>query len=101
MLGGGALNGLNISIVNEANIASEKCEASILITDHSSMCFEFMIQNKPVIFYDLQDSDDCIAWGWTCDAVNPLRGKEEMLFNITATEEGVVHTLKKKHFSGI
>lgn len=48
-----------IEIVSEDDIASVKKEASVLVTDCSSMCFEMMKMSKPVIFYDLLDDEDC------------------------------------------
>ena len=44
-------------IENQSNLSKyiEKC--SLLITDYSSISFDFMFQNKPVLFYDIDKNE--------------------------------------------
>ena len=84
----------DIEIVSEEGIAKVKNEASLLITDYSSMCFEFFIQNKPVIFYQLNDIEDCKRTTPELDLENPYKGKEDKLFNICKQEQEVVDIIR-------
>lgn len=85
----------NIILISEDDIGKVKQEASLLLTDYSSMCFEFFLQNKPVIFYNIDDSVDCKLYGGMEDMANPYEGKENELFNITKTSEEVCSLLVK------
>ena len=85
----------NIIIVQEHDIEQVKQEAVMLLTDYSSMCFEFFLQNKPVIFYNIDDSADCKLYSCLEDMANPYDGKEQELFNLTKTTEEVCELLVK------
>lgn len=52
-----ALEKIPFNLVKEEDILKAKNSASLLITDYSSMCFEFMFLNKPVIFYRLDEDE--------------------------------------------
>ncbi len=76
---------LNVEIISEDDIFKVKQEASLLITDYSSMCFEFFLQGKPVIFYPISDAQDCATYGdRSLDIENPYQGKERFLCNIVS-----------------
>ncbi|WDL74685.1 CDP-glycerol glycerophosphotransferase family protein [Helicobacter winghamensis] len=47
----------DIVFIDEQEIGNIKNKASLLITDFSSMCFDFMYMNKPVIFYNIAEGD--------------------------------------------
>lgn len=89
------INGKNIEIISEDDIDNVKQEASLLLTDYSSMCFEFFLQNKPVIFYNIDDSADCKLYGKREDVINPYSGKEQDLFNITKNENELTKLITK------
>lgn len=46
----------NIILLEEKDIGKIKLEASMLITDYSSMCFDFMFADKPVAFCCLDEN---------------------------------------------
>lgn len=85
----------NISIIGEDEIFDAKCTSSLLITDYSSMCFEFLYQKKPVIFYHFDDSIDCKKYGHVLDVQNALKGKENHLFNLFDSEKETIDALEK------
>lgn len=68
----------NVEFVKEEEIQDVKKNASLLITDYSSMCFDFMIQKKPVIFYKINDAEDCLKYGYLSDKPNPFEKKKEL-----------------------
>lgn len=85
----------NVELINEDEIENIKQEASLLLTDYSSMCFEFFLQNKPVIFYHIDDSADCKLYGKKEDIINPFEGKEEELFNIKSDVNEAIRLIEK------
>lgn len=82
-----------IEIVSEENIAEIKQEASLLLTDYSSMCFEFFLQNKPVVFYNIEDSKECNSNDSLTDVAEPYKNKTEELFNIAPDKETAVNLM--------
>lgn len=48
----------DIHFVNQNDIGKIKNEAALLVTDYSSMCFDFMVKNKPVIFFRLDKNEE-------------------------------------------
>ena len=95
------LQKMNIDLVGEDDIFKIKQIASLLITDYSSMCFEFFFQEKPVLFYSLNDAEDCQKYGHVLDVVDPYLGKENLLPNIIKNKEHLIKTLDyyaKNHF---
>lgn len=84
-----------ISIIKEDDIENAKETAGLLITDYSSMCFEFMIQNKPVIFYKIGDMEDCEKYGYLGDRANPYHEKEKYLNNIFDNTDDIIEAIKK------
>jgi hypothetical protein len=57
------------------------------------MCFEFFLQNKPVIFYSLNDAEDCRKRGHAADVVSPYLGKENLLPNIVTDQDELTKLL--------
>ncbi len=47
----------NVKVISEQDIGKIKQEASLLITDFSSMCFDFMRNDVPVIFYHIDSKE--------------------------------------------
>lgn len=48
----------NINFIQDQDIGKIKQKASMLITDFSSMCFDFMIKDKPVVFFRIDAGDE-------------------------------------------
>ena len=82
-----------VQILEDDEIAAAKREASILITDYSSMCFEMWFQHKPSIFLNIPDSEDCLKYKHKTDLAEPYSGKEEYIFNVVDTVEECVEKL--------
>ncbi|MGN0667101.1 MAG: CDP-glycerol glycerophosphotransferase family protein [Huintestinicola sp.] len=83
----------NIDIVRDEDIEGLKSTSDILITDYSSMCFEFMLQNKPVLFCRINDMEDCIRYNNRTDLISPYQGKEQYLNNICENIDSVMERL--------
>lgn len=75
-----------VQIVDDSEIADMKMKARMLITDYSSMCFEFMLQNKPVIFYKISDEAECLKYKHSADIAYPYKDRDDKIFNIVASE---------------
>lgn len=80
----------NIRLVPEEEIGDIKKKAGLLITDFSSMCFDFMIQDKPVIFMKIPDADDCLRYNYPQDTAEPWKGKERFGFDVAQTVDECV-----------
>jgi glycosyltransferase involved in cell wall biosynthesis len=81
-------------ILDDNEISKAKLRSSLLITDYSSMCFDFFYQNKPVIFFDVVDESNpeyCKE-----DVLNhrQLLDKENDLFNITDSVDKVIELVE-------
>lgn len=84
----------NCEIISEDDIGSMKNKASMLITDYSSMCFDFMLQNKPVIFYHL-DEEDFLASALDNKYSENINSLNKYIFNVYNTENEVISTVQK------
>lgn len=85
----------NVRLVGENDIGSAKKNADLLITDFSSMCFDFLIQDKPVIFLKIPDSEDCLRYNYSQDTADPWRGKEHLGFNPAESADECVALIEK------
>jgi len=50
----------NVRLVNEHSIDKIKNKTRLLITDYSSMSFDYLVKNKPVVFYRLDNDDNTL-----------------------------------------
>lgn len=96
--GSGLLEGVHI--LEDEEIADAKKNASILITDYSSMCFEMWFQHKPSIFLNIPDGEDCINYGHKTDLADPYGPKREYIFNIVETVDECMDKLEDYHSTG-
>lgn len=85
----------NINIVKDEDIEKVKCSSDILITDYSSMCFEFWLQRKPTLFLNIHDEEDCLRAGNQTDLISPYRKKEDLIINICDTVQECIHRLNE------
>ncbi|MCW1359913.1 CDP-glycerol glycerophosphotransferase family protein [Campylobacter jejuni] len=46
--------------INQSKLSEVKNKASLLITDYSSMAFDFMVKDKPVVFYRVDQDELCL-----------------------------------------
>ena len=83
----------NIKFVAEEDILNVKNEAKMLITDYSSMCFEFMLQNKPVIFwrFDREEFKKSLADSQYSKNIDDL---DQYIYNVVEEEDDVVKLLR-------
>ncbi|MGN0637335.1 MAG: CDP-glycerol glycerophosphotransferase family protein [Huintestinicola sp.] len=84
----------NIDIVKDEDIEAVKSEASILITDYSSMCFEMWYQKKPVIFLRIDDMEDCIIYNNLTDLIFPYKKVGPYLCNIADSNDECIKLIK-------
>ena len=90
----------DIDIVKDEEIEAVKSQADILVTDYSSMCFEFWFQRKPVVFLSIHDYDDCISNGSLTDLLFPYKGKEQYLYHICNTAEEAIGEIEHYYKNG-
>ena len=78
----------NINFLKEDEIGEMKNKASMLITDYSSMCFEFLLPGKPVIFYRL-DEEEFKNSELDCRYSPNIEESDKLLFNVVRTQKEV------------
>jgi hypothetical protein len=83
----------NIHIVDENEIDKVKNETSLLITDFSSMCFEYLVKDKPVVFYRLDD-DDTNLDEHDLNIAKNARNKDKFIFNVCYNEDDTLEKVK-------
>lgn len=86
----------NIKIIKDIDIGKCKKNSSMLITDFSSMCFDFMYKNRPVIFYRIDKDDPLLMYdeeGHIND-VN-VESKNNELYNICYSADDVIDLIAK------
>lgn len=89
-----ARNNSYIQIVTQDKISYYIKNSSMLLTDFSSIVFDFMFQNKPVVLYGLDYGDKKLSKYDQFD-LNKLMQKKESFPNIFFKEEEVVSCIKK------
>ena len=88
----------NLDIENVEFVDSNECskyiqKCSCLITDWSSVAFDFMFQNKPVICYIL-DKNDPVLGKWDNLDIKHFDYKQYIMPNVFFDEESVIKKLK-------
>lgn len=87
-------NNSYIQIVPQDKISYYIKNSSMLLTDFSSIIFDFMFQNKPVVLYGLDYEDKNLSKYDKFD-LNNLMQKKENFPNIFFKEDEVVNCIKK------
>ena len=87
------INSPNIKPISTQEISKYIKESSMLITDFSSVCFDFMFQNKPVIYYlldmnanDIEEEDK--------ENMRAFEHKKENLANVFYDEKDIVKKIE-------
>ena len=88
-----SINLPNIKFINSLEISEYIKKSSMLLTDLSSVAFDFMFQNKPVIFYGLDRGDPLLEVNQYID-LELLKQKESIFPNIFFNEDDVVNKIK-------
>ncbi|HED1031976.1 TPA: CDP-glycerol glycerophosphotransferase family protein [Campylobacter jejuni] len=84
-----------IIFIGEQDIGKIKNKASMLITDFSSMCFDFMYINKPVIFYNIAKDDILMQKiQEERDIYNRLEEKYKLLNHVYILEDKVLEQIE-------
>lgn len=83
----------NLQIIDNTEISKYIKQASCLITDFSSVAFDFMFQNKPVLFY-LLDSEDKNLNKYERKDIERFEYKKCLLPNVFYKEDEVLDKLK-------
>lgn len=86
------LSGENIEIIDSGRISDYIRRCSCLITDFSSVAFDFMFQHKPVIFYML-DKTDSLLNRFDKEDLAKFDYKQYILPNVLYDEQKVVKRL--------
>ncbi|HEH5540564.1 TPA: CDP-glycerol glycerophosphotransferase family protein [Campylobacter coli] len=85
----------NIIFMGEQDIGKIKNKASMLITDFSSMCFDFMYINKPVIFYNIAKNDILMQKiQEERDVYDRLEEKYKLLNHVYISKEDVLQQIE-------
>ena len=86
----------HINFIEDKDIGEIKQKASMLITDFSSMCFDFMLRDKPVVFFHV-DAGDPLNKLLPDSAENDanVESKNKELYNIYYSVKGVIGAIKK------
>lgn len=86
----------HIDFIEDKDIGEIKQKASILITDFSSMCFDFMLKDKPVIFFRVDAGDPmCQLHPDSAENDANVEAKNKELYNIYYTVNSTVKAIKK------
>ena len=86
----------NITLIDEKDIGKIKTKTSLFITDFSSMCFDFMFKDIPVIFYRLDYKDSLLAINWG-DRVNQefSEAQNDKIYNVFYDKENVINKIEE------
>lgn len=83
----------NIRLAEIGNISREVKQASMLITDYSSIAFDFMYQNNPVLFYRMDVNDPNLCKEDKMNLENAI-SKDSFVYNCLYREEDVVDKIE-------
>ena len=87
------INNQNIGIVNSLKISDYIKTCDLLLTDFSSVSFDFMFQNKPVIYYVLDKDDENIN-PTEKKGIDYFLNRKSIMPNIFDNEKDVIEKLK-------
>lgn len=83
----------NVELVQSNEVSQFIKTADLLITDYSSICFDFMYQNVPVIFYRF-DTQTNYADSRDNDDISGAEQENEILYNVYNSLEDVISKFK-------
>lgn len=82
-----------ISFIDSGKISEYIKKCSLLVTDFSSVSFDFMFQDKPVIFYPLDKDDKVLSYSEQVD-IRCFCDMQSKLPNILFSENDVIEKIK-------
>ena len=82
-----------ITNIKADNISQYIKKCSCLVTDFSSVSFDFMLQNKPVLYY-IPDKNDINLPSQEKFNIEKIEEKRKNLYNLCNTEEELIEKLK-------
>ena len=85
--------GDDITIISENDIPYWKTHASMCLTDYSSMAFEFMYQDKPVIFYRFDYFDSALIQYDQTNAYSAAQ-EDDKLYNVFYDEKSAMDKIE-------
>ncbi|MDD2858014.1 MAG: CDP-glycerol glycerophosphotransferase family protein [Candidatus Nanopelagicales bacterium] len=78
-----------VDITDAPDIADYLAVADVLVTDYSSVMFDFSITNRPIVLYQPDQHDFATKRGWyfdvTLDSPGPIAATERALIHLLAT----------------
>ena len=84
-----------IHFLEDKDIGHIKNSASMLVTDCSSMCFDFLYKNRPVIFYHIDAFSKDVFLRKNSESNNMfVESKNKELFNIFYDSENVIEKIR-------
>ncbi len=83
----------DITIVEMGEISRYVQEADILVTDYSSLAFDFFFLEKPVLFYRVDEDDNTLEMSDRVD-LNFAKSLDSKMFNVFYNEELLIDKLK-------
>ena len=84
----------DFNIIETNQISSYKCNMDLLITDYSSLFFDFAYMNIPAIFYRL-DANISDEEYLEVESINYAKTKDKYLYNCCYDENEVLSIIKK------
>ena len=79
----------NIQMANSTEISNWIRKSDLLVTDYSSIAFDFLFLNKPVIYYRLDDRDSELGCEDQSDFAS-AKAHDNKIFNVFYHEEACV-----------
>ena len=91
----GDINLPNIELVDEKDIGKYKPKASLFVTDYSSMSFDYMFNDIPVIYYRLDYKNPILAVNWG-DRVNEANAESnnDKVYNVFYDKDSVIDKIE-------
>lgn len=83
-----------IEVLSQDEIGVVKNRASLLVTDYSSMCFDFMVNDRPVIFYRLDSQEEKMD-DESVTNNNRVEQLNDKIYNVTYDVESVLDKIEE------